>query len=326
MHAHLLIIDDPIDPAGAISDAEMLSANKWMDETLSTRKVDKEVSLTILIMQRLHQNDCTANMLKKGSKVKHICLPAERSEHVKPQCMNAFYLPDENGNHLMDLKRLTKSTLEENEKKLGQYGFAGQFGQHPVPPGGGMFKTDRITITPCPFPTGDANSNKWNRRFARAWDKAATADGGCYTAGVKLGLDHLNRLWILNVQRGQWDTDVREAMTKRTAILDGYNTDILLEQEPGSGGKDSTIATGRNLIGYKVIHERPTGNKIYRADPFSVQVNNGNVYMVPGEWNQDFLDEMKFFPLSTYKDQIDASSAAANHLMQAPQHAGAATR
>ena len=60
LHGHLLLVDDPVDPAGAISEVEMVTANRWMDETLATRKVDKAVTLTILIMQRLHQNDCTA--------------------------------------------------------------------------------------------------------------------------------------------------------------------------------------------------------------------------------------------------------------------------
>jgi predicted phage terminase large subunit-like protein len=263
-------------------------------------------------------------MLKKTEYVKHICLPAELYEdtNLNPPELALMYKDDGQGNKLMDVNRLTKKTLSENELKLGQYGFSGQFGQDPVPPGGGMFKTDRITITEPPR----LDDPIWSHRFCRSWDKAATADGGCFTAGVKMGRDKKNRLWILHVSRGQWDTDVREAMTKRQAQLDGRDCDILLEQEPGSGGKDSAKATARNLLGYRTILERPTGNKIHRADPFSVQVNNGNVFMAPGEWNQAFLDEMKFFPLSTYKDQIDAASAAANRLCEGTQHAGAATR
>lgn len=311
MHGHLLIVDDPIDPAGAVSDAEMLTANKWMDETLATRKVDKEKSLTILIMQRLHQNDCTANMLEKTEHIKHICLPAELSDDLRPSELAILYKDDGEGNLLMDVNRLTKKTLKESEKKLGQYGYAGQFGQNPVPPGGGMFKTERIHIDqPPPF-----ERKYWKGLIIRSWDKAATADGGCYTAGVKMGRDFKDRLWILHVSRGQYDTDVREQNAKLMAKLDGVGVEILLEQEPGSGGKDQALASARNLMGYRVIIERPTGNKIYRADPFSVQVNEGNVYMVEGEWNLAFIDEMKFFPLSKYKDQIDAASGAANRLM-----------
>ena len=311
-HGHLLLVDDPVDPQGAISEVELATANRWMDETLSTRKVDKDVSLTVLIMQRLHQNDCTANMLKKTEHIRHICLPAELSEHVKPKHFASFYKDG-----LMDPIRLSTKILKESKKKLGQYGFAGQFGQHPVPPGGGMFKTQRLIIDEPPI-----GANKW-KCIIRSWDKAATADGGCYTAGPKIGLDYKDRLWILNCVRGQWSTDEREDMVKSTAVLDGKDVVILLEQEPGSGGKDQATASVRNLLGYRVIVQLPTGNKVYRADPFSVQVNNGNVYMVRGEWNQAFIDEMKFFPLSTYKDQIDAASAAVNYLCDGGQRVGA---
>lgn len=311
-HGHLLLVDDPVDPQGAISEVEMQTANRWMDETLATRKVDKSVTLTILIMQRLHQNDCTANMLKKSEKIKHICLPAELSEYVKPTHYASFYKDG-----LMDPVRLSRETLAENKKKLGQYGFAGQFGQHPVPPGGGMFKVDRIIIDEPPV-----GSSKWIR-IVRSWDYAATADGGCFTTGVKVGLDYKKRLWILNAVRGQWSTDVRESMCRSTAVLDGKDIPILLEQEPGSGGKDQAIASVRNLMGFNVIVERPTGNKVYRADPFSVQVNIGNVYMVRGPWNEAFVDEMRFFPLSTYKDQIDAASAGVNYVVDGGQRVGA---
>jgi len=311
-HGHLLLVDDPLDPKSAISEVELVTANRWMDETLSTRKVDKEVSLTILIMQRLHQNDCTANMLKKTENVKHICLPAEQSEHVKPKHFASFYKDG-----LMDPVRLSRKTLKENKLKLGQYGFAGQFGQHPVPPGGGMFKVARLIFDEPPV-----GASKW-KGIVRSWDKAATADGGCFTTGIKIGVDYKDRIWILNGVRGQWSTDEREDNVKATAELDGKEISILLEQEPGSGGKDQVIASVRGLMGYKVIIERPTGDKVFRADPFSVQVNYGNVYIVRGEWNQAFIDEMRFFPLSTYKDQIDAAAAGVNYLVDGRQRVGA---
>lgn len=309
MHGHVLIIDDPIDPSGAVSETEIKTANRWMDETLATRKVDKEVALTILIMQRLHQNDCTANMLEKTKKVRHICLPAELSDQVLPKHFASFYKDG-----LMDPTRLSREVLAENEVKLGQFGYAGQFGQNPVPLGGGMFKTDRIVIT-------ELNDKLISK--VRSWDKAATADGGAFSAGVKMGLDRKGRTWILNATRGQWSSDRREDMMKSTAVLDGRDTDIVLEQEPGSGGKFCAQSSVRNLIGFNVYVERPTGDKTHRADPFSVQVNNGNVCMVPGPWNQEYLDEMRFFPFSKYKDQVDATSAGFTHLISGKQRVGA---
>jgi phage terminase large subunit-like protein len=48
-----------------------------------------------------------------------------------------------------------------------------------------------------------------------------------------------------------------------------------------------------------------------RADPFSAQVNIGNVRVLQAPWNDEYLDELRnFSPLSFYKDQVDASSGA----------------
>ena len=51
-HGHFLIIDDPLNPLAAVSDAELATSNRWVTETLDSRKVDKDISVTILVMQR----------------------------------------------------------------------------------------------------------------------------------------------------------------------------------------------------------------------------------------------------------------------------------
>lgn len=68
------------------------------------------------------------------------------------------------------------------------------------------------------------------------------------------------------------------------------------------------------LSGYKVYVEPQTGDKETRAEPFAAQVNAGNVDLIEGPWNEAFTHEMRFFPMSQYKDQIDAASSAFNRL------------
>ncbi|MFP4018232.1 MAG: hypothetical protein ACLFUH_03195, partial [Bacteroidales bacterium] len=75
----------------------------------------------------------------------------------------------------------------------------------------------------------------------------------------------------------------------------------------------------RNLAGFAVYADKPTGDKVKRADPYSVQVNNNNVYLLRGQWNKDFIDEHTFFPYSTYKDQVDAASGAFAKLTKAKE-------
>jgi len=83
-----------------------------------------------------------------------------------------------------------------------------------------------------------------------------------------------------------------------------------VEQEPGSGGKESAEATIRMLAGYRAYADKVTGDKVVRAEPFASQVQNSNVWLVAGGWHRDYLDEMESFPFGKAKDQVDASAGA----------------
>jgi hypothetical protein len=182
-HAHLIIIDDPIDPKGAKSQAEILAANSWMGGTLSQRKVDKAVTPTILVMQRLATNDPTGNLLsKKKEKIKHICLPAVLSANVKPPEHKEFYrpvtLPYEHplvkriGSpviYLLDPDRIGPDVLVEAMIDLGSDGYAGQFDQTPVQEGGSIWKKWFIEVDDLVFP-----SLKAMTQVGTDWDLAFT--------------------------------------------------------------------------------------------------------------------------------------------------------
>lgn len=304
-HGHFLIIDDPLNPTEAVSEVELKRANDWIASTLSTRKKNKTNTPTVLIMQRLHEDDPSGKMLesrnKPGMAIRHICLPAEiddkNARDVKPRRLRKRYIDG-----LLDPVRMNREVLAEMLGKLLEYGYAGQFQQNPVPRSGGMFKVMKIII-------GGAPPFSW-RQKVRFWDKAGTEGGGAYTVGVLMAEDMNGRTWILDVIRVQLDTFEREVEVKRTAILDGHDVVVGVEQEPGSGGKESAQRTVANLKGYVVEVVLPKGDKVIRAMPFSSQVNASMVHMIKAPWNDDFLHELALFPLGKYKDQVDASSGA----------------
>lgn len=300
-HAHVLIVDDPIDPEKVFSDAAIGSANRFITNTLPSRMVDKTVTPIILLMQRLHQNDPTGHLLKKyeksGQPFKHICLPAEVQDSVSPPELAKNYVDG-----LLDPVRLPRRVLEII-RQTSQYTYASQYLQTPIPLGGGMFKTDLLReriVDEVPQLV----------REVRFWDKAASHESGAYTAGGKIGVDTQGRYWITNVRRFQKASNERERAIQATAKLDGRKCHIGMEQEPGSAGIDSIQASIRGLAGFVVTPEKPTGNKAVRADPLASQCNAGNVYLKKGDWNEDLLEEMMYFPNSEYKDQVDACGGA----------------
>ena len=304
-HNDIICVDDPLSPLQSMSTVETEKANDWFSATLSTRFVDKNVGTLVLIMQRLSENDCTAHLLEAGKKnIKHICLPAEETDDVRPVELKSKYIDG-----LLDPIRMTRKYLTDFESKHGSYVMAGQMNQTPTPPEGGMFDTREIVLVDSIDPSEIVET--W-----RAIDKAGTDASkkknpmACYTACCKMARLKDGSFVVMDMVRGRWAADTREKIIKKTAMKDGRKTRIVIEQEPGSGGKESAENTIKNLAGFSVVKERPKGDKVVRADPFSVQVNIGNVKMLRGAWNKEYLNELKHFPMSRFKDQVDASSMA----------------
>src|SRR3954453_2935693 len=61
--ADIILIDDPLKPEEALSDAQRQAANEWYDHTLYSRQNDKRRSAIVLIMQRLHEDDPVGHVL-----------------------------------------------------------------------------------------------------------------------------------------------------------------------------------------------------------------------------------------------------------------------
>jgi len=297
-HGHIILVDDPLDPTESASEASLTACNNWFDRTLLSCKVDKAVTPVILIMQRLDERDPTGRMLEReGRTIKHICLPAIEGDNIKPPEAAEFYLGG-----LFDPVRMPLPILNEIRLEIGEYAFAGQYLQRPIPERGGMFLVDQLQLVPTPSGV---------RRSVRYWDKAATYEAGCYTVGVRMGITDDRKFIVEDVVRGQWEAAERERVIRRTAEMDGLQVRIGIEEEPGSGGKESAQNTVKNLMGFNVIRDKPTGKKEIRADPYAAQVNACNVSLVRGPWNRAYCDELAHFcPTAKYKDQVDASSGA----------------
>ena len=195
-------------------------------------------------------------------------------------------------------------------REHGERSWLALYQQRPTSREGAFFKVSQIQIEPC------APANM--RSVVRAWDMAATAGGGAYTAGVKMGVDKDGVYWVLDVVRGQWSTDERDRVIVQTAALDGKAVKIRGPQDPGAAGKGAAEAFVRMLAGFTVVVKPVSGSKELRADPYSSQLNAGNVKLVAGDWNRAFIEEHRLFPRGAAMDQVDAASDAFAELSATP--------
>jgi predicted phage terminase large subunit-like protein len=318
-HGDVIVVDDPLNPKAALSELLTKSVNNFMTHTLPSRKRQKAISPTFLIMQRLSEDDPTGMLLDMAKanpklRIKHVCLPATESDLISPESARKHYRDG-----LLDPARLSMEALEQAKAEAAsEFVYAGQYDQSPIPAGGAMFDVSKLMVEMPPDPN---DPKQWVKQV-RYTDKAGTYEAGCWTVGFRMGKTPDQRYWILHVDRYQKESCAREARMKVVAGIDGTHVVQALEVEPGSAGKGDAQASARNLAGYRVVLDRPTGDKKTRAEPFATQVNAGNVYLAPencipgleGSWHSTLRNELQFFPFSKFKDQADAGSGAFNQL------------
>jgi hypothetical protein len=64
------------------------------------------------------------------------------------------------------------------------------------------------------------------------------------------------------------------------------------------------------LDGFYVKFAPATGDKETRCKPVSAQAEAGNVKIIRGTWNEDFLRALENFPVARHDDDVDALSGA----------------
>lgn len=200
--------------------------------------------------------------------------------------------------------------LREKETQVGARGWSTEYQGVPRPAEGDRFKRSWFkTVEKVPV----------IGQRVRYWDKAGTEGGqGAFTCGL-LMCHADGKYYIEDVVRGRWSAGEREAIIRNTIVADAQKYGLTgvrtyIEQEPGSGGKESAEYTIRNNAGFVIQADRPSGDKDTRMEPFAVQAEALNVVLVVAHWNSAWLEEITAIPNSKYRDQGDAASGAFNKL------------
>lgn len=306
---HLGSIDDPLknaEDAGskAIRDKQW----DWYQSTFLTREEPNAAQL--LTLTRWNEDDLAGRIIKQAretGEVWHVLVLEAVKTETPPDFPEQFVILDderEPGDALCP-PRYDADKLAKIKGRIGPYYWGALYQQHPTPKEGTTFKVGNLQYI-------DADEVPAGLRACRAWDLAATEGGGDFTAGVKIAQDGDGSTYVLDAVLGQWDSSKRNARMMETAAQDGTGVQIRLPQDPGQAGKEQKEALIRMLSGYPVKALPISGDKETRAEPFSSQVNAGNVYIVRGAWSSAFVEELRAFPNGAHDDQVDAAADAFN--------------
>ncbi|MGQ0586514.1 MAG: phage terminase large subunit [Gammaproteobacteria bacterium] len=298
--ADFIIIDDPLKPDEAFSDTHRKKVNNWYDGTLLSRLNSKVDGVIILIMQRLHMDDLVGHVLGQEQwKVLSFPAIAEKDEEFVYQTPYGPQRFVRRAGDVLHPEREPKIVLDQMRLRIGEYNFAGQYQQDPIPPGGGMVKATW-------FKTFDLTNRPSNLRVIQSWDTASKqTELSDYSVCTTWGVEG-NKIYLLDVLRA------RLAFPElKRAVQDmqrKFSASAVLIEDKASG---TQLIQELRYNGMAVKEIKPTENKVMRMNAQTPQIESGFVHLpTSAPWLTQYVTEMTTFPYAKHDDQVDSTSQA----------------
>lgn len=297
-HADILIVDDPLNSQDSISATEIETANKWVSETLSSRKKEPSKVPTIIIQQRMHQEDTTGFLIERGVDYELMCLPAELDDNVHPPELREIYKDG-----LLHPERLSKEVLEEKKIELGTIKYATQYGQRPAPAGGSILKPDWFRFISVEEFNRLHKNVTWDGDLDSAYGNSNKADPSGFLASTLIG----NVTYIRYAEEKNLTFPELKKYMAVFAERNGFTSKSRFYVEPKASG----ISVVQDLMESKmnvVQFDAPKESKVLRATGTSAYQESGKVVIVgsPSDsWVKKFLAQIEVFPNSKFDNMVD---------------------
>jgi predicted phage terminase large subunit-like protein len=295
---NIIIVDDPIKPADAMSQVKRGAVKDWFDGTLYSRLDSKKHDTIIIVMQRVHQDDLVGHVLEKDADWVHLDLPAIAEEAQSIPIGDGEFHHRAIGD-VLHPEREPMEVLDGIRAEMGSMAFHAQYQQRPVPAEGNIVKWDwfRTYIHP---PAHGADG-----RIVQSWDTASKAgqlnDYSVCTTWLKKGKDY----YLLDVMRERLEYP---SLRKRVIEMKRWHgaRDVLIEDK-GSGTQ--LIQDLRRSKELRPIAIEPEGDKITRMSNQSAKIEAGQVWLPDhAPWLETFKAEILAFPNGKFDDQADSLS------------------
>jgi len=278
-----IIIDDPLKPDDASSEAKRKAVNERYNSTIRSRVNDRETPI-IVIMQRLHEEDLSGFLLDGGSgeEWEHLCLPAlnENNEPLYPE----------------------KHSFQELEqiRQANRYNFAGQYMQHPAPEEGGEWRKEWFIIkdkSEIPI-----NSLKWELIIDGAYTKNTAND----PSGFQIGSKWENNYIIASSVDKYLELPELLKFIPSHIEASQLKVHLTLVEPKASGKSISQMIYSQTRLNIAEIKTQFVNNsKIENARACSPYIESGRVILIKGSWNEAFLNQVGTFPNAKHDEHID---------------------
>lgn len=314
-----IVIDDPHDPKGAESDVQRKTTLSIFDRKLSTRLNDKKTGVIVVVMQRLHEQDVSARCIEQG--YTHLCLPAEDTPgKVISAPSGKEFIRDDSG--LLWPAREGPKEIAQAKLQLGDFGYAGQYGQRPYPLGGAIFKREdfRYYITNDPLHGENAlvqltrnNGTTWTVR-AKDCRRFITVDGA--TSEEKSADYTVAHVWALTLSYDLLLLDEWRDHASTPKVVDNivrlnrqWDVEFTAVERDGIG---LPIIQTLRTRGVTIKPLKARGDKVTRAGTAQLRFQAEMIHFPVNEpWVADLRAELEAFPKGANDDRCDTVSYAA---------------
>ena len=311
VHADFILIDDPINPEKSDNEKARKQALKHV-ATVSSRKTDKKRTVSIMVMQRVHENDPAGSWLKKKKGLRHICLPGELTPDSKTGELGKMVSPPElvarYTDGLLDANRLDRETLLTLKGDLGSYGYAGQILQMPAPDEGGILKKAWFkTITWDEFgKLPDTKNAIWHLDYDGAFTDQQKNDPSAVLISAYVG----QILYVRHASEHWMEFNDLVKLLPKLADANGCGKQSKLHIKPKANGKDIVSWLRRNSQLNIVEAPPPLGGKTERVQAASPFIEAQRVVIIDGSWNDAFIGQCAAFPTAAHDDMLDTLTQA----------------
>lgn len=352
LRAHVIGIDDPLNIGDAHSKAAREDAVDWMSQTLSQRFVMGYPPRLLLTMQRLHEADPTAWLLRQ---LNAQCLRLPSEFEPDSRCVTYHWIEKRNG-HVERVKEelwrdpraaagdllfpalRPRERIEDDKVKLGPFGFASQHQQRPAPEGGGIFKIDswrfwksdpgtmeRLGLVGGERPTGCYTGParvinldlELDTQLLSVDPTFRETEKGSYVVIQVWARAGADRLLLYQVRRRMDMTDTVGALL---SVIELFPSAIrkLIEGKANGDAIISTLERSHGISGCEAVAVPSGQGKLQRAHAQQPHQSSGHVLLPDGApWLGEYVQEHAQFPNGAHDDQVDATSQGLSGLERA---------
>ena len=297
----IIVIDDPLKPDDAYSDAKRNAANEWFKSTLLSRLDDKRTGAIVIVMQRVHMDDLTGFVTSQSDDWVILNLPAiaDADENIPISAENVYH---RKVGEALSPVREPLSVLESLKRQIGSDAFYAQYQQMPVPPGGAMIKRNWIERYDELPPQQD------RLIILQSWDTASKGGPENDFSVCTTWLVTRSRQWyLIDVWRKRVDYPELKASVQRLAAQ--YKAKCILVEDTGTG--TSLVQELRRGKVSGIVAVKPERDKRSRMAVVSAKFESGQVFLPQrASWLADFERELFAFPGARHDDQCDSVSQA----------------